>query len=405
MNIVLLTREYPPDTHWGGCASVNHALARGLAGCGHRVHVICQAVGKPKEYTDEGVVVHRVGNNPRQYTALARTDYSICAWRKLRQLLRAENVQVVQADYWSAEGFLYCLSLRRRAPLVVMGQSGPTESLETKTYSGWIGGWNLRLLSILADWTARKADMFVFDSYSNYRRLQRRLHISPSRAAVVPLGIDTQVYRFVASSIRRDLGISQSSPLVLTVGRLEPRKGQHILCQAIPDIAEHFPEARFVLVGRDSSTAPGGGSYKEWIERTAQERGIADRLLFIDFMPIADLVALFSACDVSVVPSLEESFGLVTAEAMACGRPVVATARGIAPELGLDGTNGVVVPAGDPNALAAGVTEMLSLPPPRRQEIAERNRSIVETGFSVARHTRRMVEVYENLLAGRIQRN
>jgi glycosyltransferase involved in cell wall biosynthesis len=405
LNIVLLTREYPPDTHWGGCASVNHALARGLAGYGHRVHVICQAVGKPKEYRDEGVVVHRVGNNPTQYTALARIDYSICAWTKLRQLLRAEDVQIVQADYWSAEGFLYCLSLRRKAPLLVMGQSGPTESLETKTYSGWIGAWNLRLLSVLADWTAGRADRVVFDSYPNFRQLQRRLHISPSRVAVVPLGVDTQVYRFVASSIRRDLGISQTCPLVLTVGRLEPRKGQHILCDAIPGIAERFPEARFVLVGRDSSTAPGGGSFREWIESRTQERGFADRLLFLDFIPIADLVALMSACDVFVVPSLEESFGLVTAEAMACGRPVVATAKGIAPELGLDGTNGVVVPVGDSNALAAGVTEVLSLPPQERQEIAERNRSIIETGFSSARHTQGMLEVYQDLLAAHNQRN
>jgi len=399
LNIVLLTREYPPDTHWGGCATINYALARGLVGCGHRVHVICQAVDKPKQYMDGGVVVHRVGNNPRQYSALARMDYSICARTELKQILRAENVQIVQGDYWSAEGFLYCLSLRRRAPLVVMTQSGPADALETKTYSGWGGLWKLRLLSILADWTAKKAGKVVFNSQFNYTRLQRRLHISPSRAAIVPLGIDTQVYRPVSSGIRGALGIPQHCPLVLTVGRLEPRKGQHILCQAIPIVAKRFSVTRFVLVGKDSPTAPDGGSFRDWIVRSAQEGGFADRLLFVDFMPLADLVRLYSACDVFVLPSLEESFGLVAVEAMACGTPVVATSTGIAPELQLDSTNGVLVPIGDPDALATGVIKMLSPSPRKKQEIAERNRLIVENGFSIARHTQRMLKVYEDLLA------
>jgi glycogen(starch) synthase len=399
MNIVLLTREYPPDTHWGGCGTTNCALARDLAGCGHRVHVICQAVDKPNQYMDGGVVVHRVGSNPRQYSALARMNYSICARTKLRQLLRVENVQIVHADYWSAEGFLYSLSLRRRAPLVVWTQSGAADELETKTYSSWIGAWKLRLLSVLADWTAKKADKVVFDSHHNYTQLQPRLHISPSRAVVVPLGIDTQVYRPVPSGMRGDLGVPQRYPLVLTVGRLEPRKGQDILCQAIPVIAEQFPETRFVLVGRDSPTAPGGGSFREWIVRRAQERSFADRLLFVDFMSTADLVSLYSACEVVVVPSLRESFGYVAGEAMACGKPVVATATGIAPELGLDGTNGVLVPVGDPGALAAGISKMLSLSAAQKQEIAERNRLIIETGFSLARYTQGMLEVYEDLLA------
>jgi glycosyltransferase involved in cell wall biosynthesis len=264
--------------------------------------------------------------------------------------------------------------------------------------------WKLRLLSVAADWTAAKADKVVFNSDFNYRRLQRRLHISPSRAAVVPLGVDTEVYKPVSSGIRGELGVPQDCPLVLTIGRLESRKGQHILCDAIPLVAKDFPEARFVLVGKDSSTAPGGGSFKEWIVSKAQERGFAVRLLLLDFIPTADLLRLYSACDVVVVPSLEESFGLVAGEAMACGRPVVATATGIASELGLDGTNGVLVPIGDSNALAAGVTKMLSLSPRRRKEIAERNRSIIETGFSVSRYAQRMLQVYEDLLTDRCKR-
>ena len=85
MKIALLTREYPPDTAWGGIATFYYSLSRALAQRGHEVHVICQAVNGPEEYASDGVLVHRVGTNPKRYSALARVNYSFRAWRKLRE--------------------------------------------------------------------------------------------------------------------------------------------------------------------------------------------------------------------------------------------------------------------------------------------------------------------------------
>jgi glycosyltransferase involved in cell wall biosynthesis len=124
-------------------------------------------------------------------------------------------------------------------------------------------------------------------------------------------------------------------------------------------------------------------------------------LFFIDFMATPELVKLYSACDLFVLPSLEESFGLVTIEAMACGRPVVVSATGIAPELGLDGTNGVVVPVGDGKALADAIVKMLLMSPQQKFEVSRRNRSIVEERFSLERFGENMLAVYRGVLSDR----
>ena len=84
MRVALLSREYPPDTVWGGIATMYHTLSHALADSGHEVHVICQAASEPRDFIDNGVFVHRVGTNPKRYSAMARIDYSIHAWLKLR---------------------------------------------------------------------------------------------------------------------------------------------------------------------------------------------------------------------------------------------------------------------------------------------------------------------------------
>jgi glycosyltransferase involved in cell wall biosynthesis len=332
---------------------------------------------------------------------MARANYSVHAYLKLRQILREDDIDIVQADYWSAEGFLYALSRNRTAPLVIMAQSSPRDALQTKTYAGLRGWLKLKALSLLADATARRADIVCANSSFSLSRVQSWLRIPSNKMALVPLGIDTQTYKFVPSDIKRELGLPQGCACVLTVGRLEPKKGYHILFEAIPTVLAEIPQTQFIFVGRDSPTAPGGGSFKRYLIDKAREGGFADRLFFIDFMAPPELVKLYSACDLFVLPSLEESFGLVTIEAMACGRPVVVSATGIAPELGLDGTNGVVVPVGDGKALADAIVKMLLMSPQQKFEVSRRNRSIVEERFSLERFGENMLAVYRGVLSDR----
>ena len=121
--------------------------------------------------------------------------------------------------------------------------------------------------------------------------------------------------------------------------------------------------------------------------------------MFIDLLSDDELIQLYSACDLFVLPSLYESFGLVTVEAMACGKPVVATSTGVVPELALDGEGGIMVPPGDARELAKAIIMLLSLKDEDRKMIARRNRGLVEARFSIAAWADKQTEVYDRALS------
>jgi len=397
MKVAFLTREYPPDTAWGGVSTVYYDLAHALAEQGHEIHVICQAVAEPTDYVDNGVFVHRVGTNPKRYSAMARVNYSLHAWLKLREVIREYSVEIVQAACWGAEGFL--CSMRRQTPMVVGFHSSARDVIEARTYSGIGALIGLRILSRLEAFTIKRANRVTANSEATYTQAIERLHIDPEKVEIVHHAIDTSRYRPVESDIRERLGIPGDILLVLFVGRLEVRKGVNILCEAIPEIVESVPMTKFVLVGQDTNTAPDGSSFKRYITEEAKGHGFIDNLVFIDFLSEDELIQLYSACDLFVLPSLHESFGLVTMEAMACGKPVVATSTGVVPELGLNGESGIMVPPGDAGELAAAMIRLLSLRDEDKRLIARKNRELVEARFSIAAWANRMTEVYDRALA------
>jgi len=255
---------------------------------------------------------------------------------------------------------------------------------------------------VLEHFTAKRASKTVANSQALYSRLTSEVHIAADKVDIVHHAIDTTKFNFVASDIRRRVGISDGAPVALSVGRLEARKGPHILCQAIPRIIESRPGAKFIFLGRDTNTAPGGGSFKRHITDKAQHGDFLSNLVFIDFLTEDELIQLYSACDVFVSASLQESFGLTVIEAMACGRPVVATPVGIVPELQPYALRGLsITPVGDHQRLAEAVLDFLALGDNDRKEIAKENRQLTEDEFCLAGWAAKILEVYEQAIRKR----
>jgi glycogen(starch) synthase len=400
MKVVFLTREYPPDTAWGGVASFYYTLATALAKRGHEVHVICQAVAEPGDFTQMGVFVHRVGTNPKRYSAMARINYSFYAWLKLRQVIKRYNIEIVEATYWGAEALLY--SLTKHPPLVVRLDVSASDLLRTKTYSGAKQLLGIKFLSYLEDFSVKRADRVIAISEDLYSQAVERLRIAPDKIDLVHHAVDTSIYRFVESDVRERLGIPLDIPLVLFVGRLEIRKGVHVLCQAIPEIVKSMPMTKFVLVGQDTSTAPGGGSMKSYIIEEAKNRGFIGNLVFTELLPSDELIKLYSACDVFVLPSLREGFSMVTLEVLACGKPVVVTTvTAVAADIGLKPPNGILVPVNNASKLAEAIIKVLSLKDEDKQMIARKNQELIGAKFSIPAWVDKVVEVYEKALRGR----
>jgi len=397
MKIVLLTREYPPDTSWGGVATYYYSLATALVRRGHEVYVICQAVTEPGESVKEGVFVHRVGTNHKRYSAIARIDYSFHAWQKLKKIIKERNIQIVDTVCWGAEGFLY--SLFKSVPLIVRADVSASDILQTKTYSTRNELVSLKVLSRLENFSIKKASKVIACSKVMYDRMVEDLHIAPQKAAIVHHAIDTDLYRFTKSDVRHRLGIPDDQKIVLAAGRLEARKGILILCKAIPEIVESVPEIRFILVGQDTNTAPGGGSMKSYVIEEAKSHDFIDNLMFVDPLPQDELVKLYSACDVFVFASLYESFGLVVAEAMACSRLVVATSVGIIPELANYNCKGLsVVPVGYSHRLAEAAIKFLKLSSEATQKLGNDNQKLIKPRLSIRKWIDSTIALYEDVI-------
>jgi glycosyltransferase involved in cell wall biosynthesis len=178
--------------------------------------------------------------------------------------------------------------------------------------------------------------------------------LEKDRVNVVPNGIDTDLFHpGETAEARAVAGLPPNVPLALFAGRLDRGKGAQFAIDAIARLRS-VPDAHLALAG--------DGSKRTEFAKNASRLGIADRVLFLGRVSPEEVAMLMRASDVVVYPSLlGESFGLVVAQAMASGRPVVASRRGAIPDvLGRDGTAGILVTAGRSGPLAAALGRLFA---------------------------------------------
>ena len=176
----------------------------------------------------------------------------------------------------------------------------------------------------------------------------------------IDLGVDHERFdpcRYSFGAIRREFSIARDAPMMVMLGRFQHGKGQHIFIEAAALVLKKIPEAYFLIVG-DSLFAlePDYGSA---IRRRANDAGLGGRVIFAGFRH--DVPEILRDTDVLVLASiLPEGSPMVLIEAMAMGVPVVATSVGGVPEIVVNSVTGILVPPGDPNAIAEGIVELLS---------------------------------------------
>jgi glycosyltransferase involved in cell wall biosynthesis len=183
--------------------------------------------------------------------------------------------------------------------------------------------------------------------------------------------IDQSVYekptRLELTELKSRLGVSEGERLVLVVARLDPMKGQDAVIKAIPEVIKDVPNAKLVLIGNGSfsSSKRGLGLSKsaKWLDelrRIAKSLHVESRVVFAGYAPQRFLNAAYDACDVAVLPSRQEGFGLVVVEGWLYKKPtLISTTAGIA-ELIKDGENGLLVDPADSSEIAEKIAAVLT---------------------------------------------
>lgn len=291
-------------------------------------------------------------------------------WR-LRKVVRKFRPDVINSHLVHANILCRILRLVTRTPCLISSAHNTNEE------------GRFRILAYRL--TDRLADISTNVSEEAVQSFEEQRALVPGRMLAVHNGINTDEFFFdqaARARIRAELAIDDSTPLILAVGRLWEQKDYPNLFKATSDLASKSVYGRLAIVG--------GGPLRCELEALAHSLDIADQ---VDFLGIRhDVPALMSACDVFVLSSAWEGFGLVVAEAMACERVVVATDSGGVKEV--VGEVGYLVPPRDKEALSNAIGRALRLSDTERKAMGEAARKRVIEKFSLAATADQYLAVY-----------
>lgn len=222
-----------------------------------------------------------------------------------------------------------------------------------------------------------------------------------SKIVVIPNGVDLTRFSTPGNraALRVACGVAAGTSLVAVVSRLTALKGIEDFIDAAALVAAQRDTVRFLIVGGPSPI--NNRAYVDELKDRTVRRGIADRVIFTGLR--SDVPALLSAVDVSVMPSLNEALSNVLLESMAAGTAVVATDVGGTAEALVDGRNGLLIPPGNPAAMAEAIVHLVDNPARARALGAEAHRTIRDR-YSVDRMVASTEALYDRLLSRKQRR-
>jgi glycosyltransferase involved in cell wall biosynthesis len=249
------------------------------------------------------------------------------------------------------------------------------------------GYFKKRLRSVIDTW----GDKVIAISAAVYEHLKEDLGVRDNRIDLVYSGIDINKFSKEFSdtdlaNTKKYLGLSGKT-IIGTIGRLSPVKGQRFFVQAMVEVLKKRPDAAGLLVGN----GPEGPSIKS----LAMALGIDDRIFFID--SVSDTREVLSAIDVFVFPSVKEGLGIALLEALAAGRPCIASRTGGIEDIIKDGESGILVDVGDSGAMAAAILELLP-DENLRIRIGQSGRRLVQSRFTLDRMADDIARVYKSVM-------
>jgi phosphatidyl-myo-inositol dimannoside synthase len=247
-------------------------------------------------------------------------------------------------------------------------------------------------LTFLRRRALQRADFIISVSEDTKRRAIEVNQAPPDRIFLLPNALqwDTTDVTPVNSSVHTGIRL-------LSVCRLDSNerlKGVDTVISCLPKVLAQVPDVQYLIVG--------GGDDLQRHKELAHEAGVAKRVQFLDFVDDAALQACYESCDVFVMPSAQEGFGIVYLEAMRYGKPVVAANYGGAPEVVQDGITGSLVKYGDEEQLARVLIELCQ-DAPKRQKLGQAGFQRLQENFTFAHFKQTLTEILRRELPTTLQ--
>ena len=350
---------------WRGGQNQVLVTVLGLRAAGHRAMLVAHPDGELRRRASEGL----------EFLPLApRTEMDLSASWRLSRVIKRLRPDVVHAhDPHAVAMSAMALSMSRypkRAPLVAARRV------------------DFRLRgNALSRWKYDQVDRFICASDA-IRRILVSDGVDAARAVTVHEGIDLgHVAAAPPAPLHEELWLPHGAPIVGNVAALVPHKGQRHLVEAAALVVREVPDARFVIAGE--------GELRESLEHQIKGHGLEKHVILAGFRP--DVLSLHKAFDIFVMSSVMEGLGTSLLDAMACGKPVVATTAGGMPEVVTDGETGILVPPRDDRAMADAITRLLN-DEALRERMGAAGMSLANSRFSAERMVADTLGVYADVV-------
>lgn len=414
MRIAIVSREsYPLHTggEIGGIGRYTEMTARGLADQGAEVQVIAQNTTNAmleQEINGVRVVYLPKWEDTRSWswrertmeTALLKTGLGAALWagasdknRRARMVSRylagcdrqERSFDIVEFPECAAEGFYY--ARRAGRTVCVTRVHGPTCMLCELNKVPVTP--SLRLLMWAERQTVAASDHVTAPSRFAADQAMSSWKLGSKTPWVVPNMLDTEM--FVPSTVEEK---RQGPPIIFFSGRLERRKGLMAFPEVLMRLLALGVDFECRLAGRDTTTAPMGGSMRDWLLGNCSPE-VGERLVFLGQLDRRHLVRELQGASVGLFLSSYETFGYTVLEAQACGLPVVTTRLGGTGEVTRDGETGILVDPCDTEAVADALAALLR-DPARRATMGRMARTHAEKEYSLGAVSPKILDLYQS---------
>jgi glycosyltransferase involved in cell wall biosynthesis len=349
---------------WRGGQNQVLVTVMGLRALGHRTLLVAHPGGELRRRAREGLDLFPLA--PRAEMDLA------AAWR-LSRIVKRLGPEIVHAHDPHA------------VAMAALGLSMSTQPRKPPLVAARRVDFHLRG-GALSRWKYRQVDCFICSSDA-IRQMLLSDGVPAARAVTVHEGIDLEhVAAAPPASLHEDLWLPHHAPIVGNVAALVPHKGQRHLVEAAALVVRRVPDARFVIAGE--------GELRASLERQIKDRGLEKHVLLAGFRP--DVLSVIKSFEIFVMSSVTEGLGTSLLDAMACGKPIVATRAGGIPEAVTDGETGFLVPPRDHEAMAAAIVRLLQ-DPALRARMGAAGLARAKTDFSAERMVRQTLGIYGTL--------
>jgi len=274
-------------------------------------------------------------------------------WRvfsQVRKLIKQHNITTLHCGRCLPEGFIgYIFNKTFNIPYICFIHGEDVEAAATSRELSWI------VKKVL-----NNATTLICNSQNTANLLLNNWQTSSNKIEILNPGCDTN--RFIpaekSTSIKHSLGW-EDKKVILTVGRLQERKGQDMLIKALPEVIKSIPDVLYAIIG--------GGEEKPILEKLVVELQLQKNVLFMSEISDEQMIQAYQQCDIFSLPNRTvgqdiEGFGMVLVEAQACAKPVIAGDSGGTAETMIIGETGFIVDCTKPKPIAEKLIELLQNP-------------------------------------------